>query len=103
MDEALKEDEVLMLTYIEDDIEDFEATSSKHPQRRIRTKSMVKEELQFQEKDKIFTTYERRSRKHQHGQKKKSTENSDEEPQRYYVYSNPWKVKRKIQGRNWEN
>ena len=47
---------------------------------------MVKEELQFQEKDKSFTTYERRSRKHQHGQKKQAIENSDEEPQRHYVY-----------------
>ena len=47
---------------------------------------MVKEELQFQEKDKIFTTYERRSRKHQHGQKKQATKNSDEEQQRNYVY-----------------
>ena len=40
---------------------------------------MVKEELQFQENDKIFTTYERRSRKHQHGQKKQARENNDEE------------------------
>ena len=47
---------------------------------------MVKEELQFQENDNIFTTYERRSRKHQHGQKKKATENSNEEQQRNYVY-----------------
>ena len=47
---------------------------------------MVKEELQFQEKDKIFTTYEIRSRKHQHGHKKQATENSDEEQQRHYVY-----------------
>ena len=47
---------------------------------------MVKEEKEFQEKDNIFTTYERRSRKHQHGQKKQATEDSDEEQQRNYVY-----------------
>ena len=47
---------------------------------------MMKEDLQFQEKDKIFTTYERKSRKHKYGQKKQATENSDEEQQRHYVY-----------------
>ena len=44
--ERMKEDEILMLTYIEDHIEDPEATSSKQPQRRVRTRSMVKEDLQ---------------------------------------------------------
>ena len=47
---------------------------------------MVKEELQFQEKDKVFTSYERRSRKHQQGQKKQATKNDDEVQQRHYVY-----------------
>ena len=47
---------------------------------------MVKEELEFQEKDKISTTYERRAMKHHHGRKKQATENNDEEQQRHYVY-----------------
>ena len=47
---------------------------------------MVKEDLQFQEKYKIFITYERKSRKHKHGKKKKATEISDEEQKRNYVY-----------------
>ena len=75
-----------MLTYIEDEIEDPEAKSSKQPQRRVRTRSMVKEDLQSQEKDKKFTTYERKSRKHKYGQKKQATEINDEEQQRHYVY-----------------
>ena len=75
-----------MLTYIEYDIQDSKETSSKYPKRRIITRSMVKEELQFQEKDKIFTTYERISRKHQQGQKNQAIENNDEEQQRHYVY-----------------
>ena len=86
MEEGLKEGEVLMITYIEDEIHNYKETSSKKPKRRIRTRSMVKEELQFQEKDKIFTTYERRSRKHQQGQNKQATKNDDEVQQRHYVY-----------------
>ena len=65
--ERFKEDEVLLITYIEYEIQNSKETSSKQPKRRIRTRSMVKEELQFQENDKIFTTYERRSRKDQQG------------------------------------
>ena len=42
LDEGLKEGEVLMLTYIEDDIKDSEETSSKKSQRRIRTRSLIK-------------------------------------------------------------
>ena len=64
LDEGLKEDEMLMITYIEYDIQDSEETSSKQPKRRIRIRSMVKEENEFQEKDKIFTTFERTPRKH---------------------------------------
>ena len=36
--------------------------------------------------DKIFTTYEIRSRKHRQVQKKQATENDDEVQQRNYVY-----------------
>ena len=84
--ERMKEDEILMLTYIEDEIEDPEETSSKQPQRRVRTRSMVKEDLQSQEKDKNFTTYERNSRKHKYGHENQATEINDEEQQRHYVY-----------------
>ena len=79
LEEGLKEYEVLMITYIEDETHISKETISKNPKRRIRTGSMVKEELQFQEKDKVFNTYERRSRKHQQGQNKKAIENNDEE------------------------
>ena len=47
---------------------------------------MVKEDLQLQEKDKGFTTYERKSRKHKYGQENQATEINDEEQQRHYVY-----------------
>ena len=42
LDDKLKEDEILMITYIEDDIQDSEETSSKQSKRITRTKSMVK-------------------------------------------------------------
>ena len=47
---------------------------------------MVKEEKEFQEKDKIFTTYERKSRKHQQVQKKQAPKNDDEVQQKHYAY-----------------
>ena len=86
LDEGLKEDDILTITYIEDEIHNSKAMSRKQPKIRIRTRSMVKEELQFQEKDKVFTSYERRSRQHQQVQKKQATENDDEVQQRNYVY-----------------
>ena len=65
LEKGLKENEVLTIIDTEDEIQNSEETSSKQPKRRIRTRSMVKEEKEFQEKDKIFTTYERKSRKSQ--------------------------------------
>ena len=50
---------------ITDDEDNSEAASSKQPQRRIRTKSVMKEERQFQKQDQIFTTYKRKPRKYQ--------------------------------------
>ena len=76
-----------MITFIEDEIHNSKETSSKQPKRRIRTRSMVKEELQFQEKDKIFNTYERRSRKHQQCQKKQETQNDDEVQGTMYTFN----------------
>ena len=95
--ERMKEDEILMLTYIEDEIEDPEATSSKQPQRRVRTRSMVKEDLQSQEKDKKFTTYERKSRKHKYEQKSKQRKLMMRNSKGTMYTYNLWKVKRKIQ------
>ena len=57
-----KEREVLMII---DDEDNSEAASSKQPQRRIRTRSVMKEERQFQKQDQIFTTYKKKPRKHQ--------------------------------------
>ena len=47
---------------------------------------MVKEEKEFKEKDKIFTTYERRSRKKQQVQKKQAPENDDQVQQNHFAY-----------------
>jgi hypothetical protein len=57
-----KKEEVLL---IPDDEDSPEATSSKPPQRRIRTRSAVKEDKQFQKQEQIFTTYQRKPRKKQ--------------------------------------
>ena len=84
LDEGLKEDELLMITYpeatsskppkgkkkkkevllITDDEDNSEAASSKQPQRRIQTRSVKKEEKQFQRQEQIFTTYQRKPRKY---------------------------------------
>ena len=63
---------------ITDDEDNSEAVSSKQPQRRIRTKSVMKEERQFQKQDKIFTTYKKRLRKHQQARNKSALEENDE-------------------------
>ena len=57
---------------------------------------MVKEETKFQEKDKIFTTYERISRKCQQVQKKQTTENHDEVHQRNYEYIQSLEIQEEI-------
>ena len=61
--EELKEKEIMMITNNEEDIQNSKERRSKHPMGRIRTRSMVKIEKEFQIKDKIFTTYEKKSRK----------------------------------------
>ena len=63
---------------ITDDEDNSEAASSKQPQRRIRTKSVMKEERQFQKQDQIFTTYKKNPRKHQQAQNKSALEEDDE-------------------------
>ena len=90
-EEGLKEDKLLMITYpkdgeqnpeatssklpkgkkkkkevllITDEEDNSEATSSKQPQRRIRTRSVMREEKQFKKQEHIFTTYQKKPRKY---------------------------------------
>ena len=84
--EELKEKEIMMITDNEEDVQKSKETNSKHPMGRIRTISMVKIEKQFQIKDKIFTTYEKKSRKCQQVQKGKIADYDDESQQIQYAY-----------------
>ena len=65
VEEKIEEEQILIVTDDEEEMQHPKATSSKQPMGRRRTRSMVKMEKEFQEKDKIFTTYERKSRKRQ--------------------------------------
>ena len=53
-------------------------TSPKNPMRMLRTRNEVKIEREFQEKDKKFTSYERKSRKHKQVQKGQITKDVNE-------------------------
>ena len=53
---------------------------------RRRTRSMVKREKAFKEKDNIFTTYERKSRKRQQVQRGQIQESDDEAQQAQYAH-----------------
>jgi len=53
---------------------------------RRRTRNMVKREKEFEEKDKIFTTYERKSRKRQQVQKRQIKKSDDEAQQAQYAH-----------------
>ena len=64
VEEEVKEEQTLVVTDDEEEIQNPKATSSKQRMGRRRTRSMVKMEKEFQEKDNIFTTYEKKSRKH---------------------------------------
>ena len=97
LEEGLKEDELLMITYPEatsskppkgkkkkkevllvtDDEDNSKAASSKQPQRRIRTRSVMREEKQFQKQEQIFTTYQRKPRKYQQAQSKSALEEDE--------------------------
>jgi hypothetical protein len=70
----------------EEEIQNPKATSSKPPIERRRTRSMVIKEKEFEEKDKIFTTYERKSRKRQQFPKGQIQENDDEAQQAQYAH-----------------
>jgi DNA repair exonuclease SbcCD ATPase subunit len=70
----------------EEEIQNPKATSSKPPMGRRRTRSMVIKEKEFEEKDKIFTTYERKSRKRQQVQRGQIQESDDEAQQAQYAH-----------------
>ena len=71
---------------ITDDEDNYEEASSKQPQRRIRTRSVMEEERQFQKQDQIFTTYKRKPRKYQQARNKSALEEDDESQQKQYEY-----------------
>ena len=71
---------------ITDDEDNSEAASSKQPRRRIRTRSVIREEKQFQKQDQIFTTYQRKPRKYQQVRNKSALEEDDGIQQKQYEY-----------------
>jgi hypothetical protein len=81
VEEEVKEEQILVVTDDEEEIQNPKATSSKQPMGRRRTRSMVKREKEFEDKDKIFTTYKRKSRKRQQVQKGQIKESDDEAQQ----------------------
>jgi hypothetical protein len=74
------------MTNDEEEIQNPKATISKSPMGRRKTKSMVKREKEFEEKDKSFTTYERKSRKHKQVQRGQIQESDDEVQQAQYAH-----------------
>jgi hypothetical protein len=84
--EEEEEEQILVVTDDEEEVQNPKATSSKSPMGRRRTRNMVIKENEFEEKDKIFTTYERKSRKRQQVQKGQIQENDDEAQQAEYAH-----------------
>ena len=72
-----KKKEVLLVT---DDEDNSEAASSKQPQRRIRTRSVMREEKQFQKQEQIFTTYQRKPRKYKQNRSNSALGSQEEDP-----------------------
>jgi hypothetical protein len=70
----------------EEEIQTPRQQAQNKPMGRRRTRSMVKMEKEFEEKDKIFTTYERKSRKRQQVQKGQIQESDDEAQQAQYAH-----------------
>jgi hypothetical protein len=83
--ETIKEEEeekqILVVIDDEEEVQHPKATSSKLPMGRRKKRSMVIKEKELEESDKIFTTYERKSRKRQQVQKGQIQENDDEAQQ----------------------
>ena len=86
IEEEIKEKEIMMITDNEEDVQNSKETSSKQPMGRIRRRTIVKIEKWFQIKDKICTTYEKKSRKCQQVQKGKIADYDDESQQIQYAY-----------------
>ena len=84
--EEEEEEQILVVIDDEEEIQNPKATSSKPPMGRRRTRSMVKREKEFEEKSKIFITYERKSRKHQQVQRGKIQESDDAAQQAQYAH-----------------
>jgi hypothetical protein len=88
--ETIKEEEgeeqILVVTDDEGEVQHPKATSPKPPMGRRKTRSMVLKEKELEEKDKIFTTYERRTRKRPQVQKGQIQEKDDEAQQAQYEH-----------------
>jgi hypothetical protein len=88
--ETIKEEEgeehILVMTDDEEEVQHPKATSPKLPLGGIKTRSMVLKEKELAEKDKIFTTYERRTRKRPRVQKGQIQEEDDRAQQAQYEH-----------------
>jgi hypothetical protein len=88
--ETIKEEEgeehILVMTDDEEEVQHPKATSPKLPLGGRKTRSMVLKEKELAEKDKIFTTYERRTRKRPQVQKGQIQEEDDRAQQAQYEH-----------------
>jgi hypothetical protein len=84
--EEEEEEQILVVIDDEGEVQYPKATSPKPPMGRRKTRSMVIKEKELEEKDKIFTTYERRTRKCPQVQKGQIQENNDEAQQAQYEH-----------------
>ena len=75
--EKKKKKKVLLIT---DDEDNSEAASSKQPQRKIQTRSVMREEKQFKKQEHIFTTYQRKPRKYKQTRSKSALGSQEEDP-----------------------
>ena len=80
--ETIKEEEgeehILVVTDDEEEVQHPKATSPKLPLGGRKTRSMILKEKELAKKDKIFTTYERRTRKRPQFQKGQIKDKEDE-------------------------
>jgi hypothetical protein len=88
--ETIKEEEgeeqILVVTDDEGEVQHPKAISPKLPMGGRKTRSMVLKEKELEEKDKKFTTYERRTRKRPQVQKGQIQEEDDEAQQAQYEH-----------------
>lgn len=64
MEENSREEEIFIISDNEEEVNIPTVKSSNQPVERIKIRSMIRREEELQQKDKIFYTYERKSRKH---------------------------------------